>query len=227
MVCSVGTDVRLGHCNTVVTWLIVVCNEQSELEPLKRLKYLAVPRYEKPRVKRPWVCLIFGLWIVKFAFLQMAADPVTDFGSDRKEATTKTKGESRCNLLGASCKRFWLSVNPLYQTLALGMVLLVYLCASALVFVWLEADAEEERIAEASRVREELKLMLSVELPNTTSERIDSILDSAACDVQANESVRLWDMGRAVVVAASIVATIGKCAPLHVVFTQYNASRSP
>lgn len=150
----------------------------------------------------------------------MAANSTAVNGaSDREEATTKAEEKSRSKLLRESCRRFWLSVNPLYQTLVLGMVLLVYLAASARVFMWLEADAEEERMVEVSRTRGELKLMLSMELPNATSERIDSILDTAACDaylkLQANETVRLWDMGRAVVVAASIVATIGKCASLY------------
>ena len=147
----------------------------------------------------------------------MAANATAaDDASDREEATTKSEEESRSKLLRESCRRFWLSVNPLYQTLVLGVALLVYLVASAHAFVWLEADAEEERIVTASRTREELKRMLSMELPNGTSERIDSILDTVACDVHvlANETVRLWDMGRAVVVAASIVATIGKRASL-------------
>lgn len=137
----------------------------------------------------------------------MAADPAAV-----DPDASKAEGESRSKLVKDSCRRFWLSLNPLYQTLALGAALLVYLCASALVFIRLESGAEEERIAITVGLREELKVMLSVEFPNATSERIDGILDGVVCesDVLTNETVRLWDMGRAVVVAASIVTTIGK-----------------
>ena len=140
----------------------------------------------------------------------MAADPPAAVDA----SANKAEERSRSKLLKDSCRRFWLSLNPLYQTLALGAALLAYLCASALVFVRLETGAEEERIAITVGLREELKVMLSVELPNATSERIDGILDGVVCesDVLTNETVRLWDMGRAVVVAASIVTTVGKWA---------------
>ena len=143
-------------------------------------------------------------------------------------SANKAEEDSRSKLLKDSCRKFWLSLNPLYQTLALGTALLVYLCVSALVFVRLETGAEEERIAITVGLREELKAMLSVELPNATSERIDGILNGVVCesDVLTNETARLWDMGRAVVVAASIITTVGKWHHYTSTCTHYAAFRS-
>lgn len=154
----------------------------------------------------------FWRWLT--SFLQMAVN-ATD-GVSKKDAATMSKAEEETwtKLLWVSCRRFWFSANPLYQTLTLGLALFVYMAVGAAVFVWLEGAAEENRLADISRAAEELKQILSVELPNATSERIDNLVDSffVACDagLLANETAPLWDLGRAVMAAGSIVTTIGR-----------------
>ena len=157
----------------------------------------------------------FRRWYtVDWSFLRMAANRAKGIAKKDSATVTIAEEETRTKLLWVSCRRFWFSANPLYQTLALGAVLFVYMAVGACVFVWLEKGTEEKRIADIQRATEELIQTLSVELPNATSERINNLVDSffVACDagLLANETEPLWDLGRAVMAAGSIVTTIGR-----------------
>ena len=89
----------------------------------------------------------------------------------------------------------------------------VYLLIGGAVFMGLEAQAEQNRMSDTRTTRENLINNLTVNF-NTTRDQIEGIFDAftTACEagLLLNDTAPLWEFGRAVFFAISVVTTIGE-----------------
>lgn len=112
-----------------------------------------------------------------------------------------------------SCKSYWTSFNLVYQTLALGILVVVYLLIGSAIFTALEAPTEEAQIRNTVSERERLKDMIMMRF-NVTEEEVTTLFNnfSAACanELLVANTVRIWTYARALFFSATVITTIGE-----------------
>lgn len=112
-----------------------------------------------------------------------------------------------------SCKSYWTSFNLVYQAIALGVLVVVYLLIGSAVFMALEAPMEEAQIRSIVAERERL-IEIIMRRFNATEEEVNTLFNqfSTACanDLLVGSTVRIWTYVRAVFFSATVVTTIGE-----------------
>ena len=128
-----------------------------------------------------------------------------------EEADGEETSEKKSSLK-KRCICYWKSFNTCYQSLLLGLLVIIYLIVGGAIFVALEAPEEQQRILNTEMSRDAIIQNLT-ETYNLTREEIDAIISrfTVACDsdLLVPDTARIWNFGNAIFFASTVVTTIG------------------